>query len=157
VNFAANWAAGKVAGIHRGAYHELLPPVRARAADQAAHFISVVRAQGVEPGDMMAVVASDYAGVAGAGVLTWLEAVTAAFPHSPVLVYSDLSALPGLGACIGYPLWVAAYRDTAPESVAPWKSWTFWQYEGTTAPARDAFNGTAAQLQAWLDTFVPAT
>jgi GH25 family lysozyme M1 (1,4-beta-N-acetylmuramidase) len=151
-NFAANWANGKTARIHRGAYAELLP---GSAASQAGHFTATVRAQGVEPGDMMAVVASDYPGITGAGVLAWLEAVGAAFPHSPVLVYSDLSVLPGLGACTAYPLWAAAYRDTAPESVAPWKSWTFWQYQGTAAPDNDAYNGTAAQLQAWLNTFVP--
>jgi GH25 family lysozyme M1 (1,4-beta-N-acetylmuramidase) len=153
LNFSANWANGKTAGIHRGAYCELT--ATAPAAAQAGHFISVLKAARVEPGDMMAVVASDHP-VTGAAVLTWLEAVKAAFPQSPVLVYSDLSALPGLGACTAYPLWVAAYRDTAPKSVAPWETWRFWQYQGTTAPDNDAYNGTAAELQAWLDTFVPA-
>src|SRR3984957_5148928 len=66
-NFAANWAAGKAAAIHRGAYHELtnLSPVNT----QAEHFIGILKAQGVQSGDMMAVVASDYPGVTGAAVL----------------------------------------------------------------------------------------
>jgi len=152
-DFAANWAAGKAARIHRGAYHELtsLSPV----STQAGHFTATVRAQGVLPGDMMAVVASDYPGVTGAAVLEFAQAVKAAFPHGPVLVYSDLSVLPQLGGCTGFPLWLAYYGSKAPASVAPWKSWTFWQSSGTGTDS-DVYNGTAAELQAWLDTFVPA-
>jgi lysozyme len=152
-NFAANWAAGKAAAIHRGAYHELtnLSPVNT----QAEHFIGILKAQGVQSGDMMAVVASDYPGVTGAAVLEFAQAVKAAFPHGPVLIYSDLSVLPSLGQCTGFPLWLAEYGVAQPEPVAPWGKWTFWQNIGT-GQDKDIYNGTPAQLQAWLETYVPA-
>jgi GH25 family lysozyme M1 (1,4-beta-N-acetylmuramidase) len=152
-HFAANWAAGKAAAIHRGAYHELTN--LSAVSTQAQHFIGVVRAQGVLPGDMMAVVASDYPGVTGAAVLEFAEAVKAAFPHGPVLVYSDLSAIPSLGPCTGFPLWLAEYGVSQPEAVTPWGKWTFWQSTGT-GQDRDTYNGTPAELQAWLNTFAPS-
>lgn len=145
-NFAPNWAAMKTAGIHRGAYHELQS---SGPQAQAAHFLAAVKAQGLEPGDMLAVVASDYPGVTGADVGVFCGEVKAAAPRSPVLVYSDLSMLPSLGSCAGYLLWAAWPSATAPADVAPWKTWTFWQWNETTLD-RDAYNGTAAELDAWI-------
>jgi lysozyme len=151
-NFAANWAAGKAAAIHRGAYHELtnLSPV----STQAEHFVAVVKAQGVLAGDMTAVVASDYPDVTGAEVLQFARSVQAALPNGPVLVYSDLSLLPSLDQCAGFPLWLAEYDVTRIESVTPWSKWTFWQSTGT-GQDQDTYNGTPEQLQAWLNTYVP--
>jgi hypothetical protein len=83
-------------------------------------------------------------------VKAFCDAVKAAAPRSPVLVYSDLSMLPSLGSCTGYDLWAAWPSATAPASVAPWKSWRFWQWNETTLD-RNAFNGTAAELDAWID------
>jgi lysozyme len=153
--FAANWPAMKERGIHRGAYHELWSPGSSPASVQAAHFLSVVRAAGLERGDMLAVSASDYPGVTGAEVKAWCDIVHAAEPECPVLVYSDLSALPSLSACTDYPLWVAHPSDDAPADVRPWGTWRFWQWGANevagTATDRDAFNGTASALQGWLD------
>jgi GH25 family lysozyme M1 (1,4-beta-N-acetylmuramidase) len=149
-NFAANWATLKAAGLHRGAYHELVSPAVASAKAQAQYFLACVVAEGLEAGDMLAVVASDYQGVTDSEVKAFCDAIHAAAPASPVLVYSDLDVAKALGSCTGYPLWVAWPSDTAPDSVAPWKTWTFWQWS-ETALDRDAYNGTAAELQAWLD------
>lgn len=149
-NFAANWANAKTAGICRGAYHELTN--LSAVGTQSAHFISTVRARGAEPGDMLAVVASDYSGITGAEVREFADKARAAFPRCPVLVYSDLAVLPRLGDCTGYPLWVAWYSRTAPRSVEPWGTWHFWQWTGTGLD-RDAFNGTAAGLRSWLDSY----
>lgn len=149
-NFAGNWAAGKTAGIHRGAYHELWPVGSASPAVQAAFFASTVKAQGVEPGDMLAVVSSDYAGVTGAEVLAVLNALKAEFPRNPVLIYSDLARLGQVEACKGFPLWLADY--TADWPATPGWACKFWQWSGTGLD-RDAFNGTAAELQAWIGTY----
>lgn len=153
--FAANWATITEAGIWRGAYHELTTE---SAAAQAQHFIAVVRAAGVRPGDMFAVVASDYSGVTGAEVSTFACAVRAAFPDGPTLVYADLSVLPQLGElCTVYPLWIAFYSDSAPVSVAPWKGWTFWQWQaggGADGGDRNAFNGTKADLSAFIASYI---
>jgi GH25 family lysozyme M1 (1,4-beta-N-acetylmuramidase) len=153
-DFAGNWSAIKQAGIYRGAYHELWSPGSSPAQTQAAHFLEVVRSGGLEPGDMLAVVASDYTGVTGEEVLAFCEAVRAgAGPHCPVLVYSDLSVLPSLGPCTGYPLWVTWPSATAPTSVAPWSTWTLWQWGTPGNIDRDSFNGTAADMDAWLKTY----
>jgi lysozyme len=155
-NFAANWAAIKKAGIRRGAYHELWSPGSSPAATQAAHFLSVVQAEGLERGDMLAVVASDYPGVTTAEVRAWCDIVAAAAPQCRVLVYSDLSAAATLTTCTGYDLWVAWPSDTAPASVEPWTTWKFWQWGAENDVDRDAFNGTGEQLGAWLDAAPPA-
>jgi GH25 family lysozyme M1 (1,4-beta-N-acetylmuramidase) len=153
-NFAVNWSVIKQAQIYRGAYHELWSPGSSPAAAQAAHFLDVVRSGGLEPGDMLAVVASDYSGVTGEEVLAFCQAVQAgAGPQCPVLVYSDLNVLPSLGQCTGYPLWVTWPSATAPASVEPWSTWTLWQWGIVSNTDRDAFNGTAADMEAWIKTY----
>lgn len=149
-NFAANWRVMKSAGIHRGAYHELWSSSSASPQAQAAHFLAVVKAQGLEPGDMLAVVASDYQGVTDAEVKAFADHVHAAESRSPMLVYTDLSVGSRLTSCTGYPLWISWPENTPPASVAPWKRWTFWQWSWAGTD-KNAFNGTAAELQAWLD------
>jgi GH25 family lysozyme M1 (1,4-beta-N-acetylmuramidase) len=149
-HFTANWATIKAKGIHRGAYHELWSAGSAPVASQAAHFLATVKAAGLERGDMLAVVASDYGGVTGAEVKAWCDIVAAACPGCKVLVYSDLSTLAALTSCTGYPLWAAWPSGTAPESVAPWDRWTFWQWGSPGGVDCDAFNGTPEELTAWL-------
>jgi lysozyme len=149
-NFAVNWTVMKSAGIRRGAYHELVSPATASAKAQADYFMAVVVGEGLEPGDMLAVVASDYQDVTDAAVRTWCDAVQSAAPASKVLVYSDLSVAASLTSCTGYPLWLAYPSDTPPLSVAPWDRWTLWQWSETDLD-RDAYNGTEEEMAAWLD------
>jgi GH25 family lysozyme M1 (1,4-beta-N-acetylmuramidase) len=75
-------------------------------------------------------------------------------PHVRVINYCDGPIAAQLKSCTNYPLVIADYSDTAPASVEPWKTWTFWQWAGGGAPDggdRDAFNGTVAELKAWVD------
>lgn len=148
-NFPGNWANAAAAGIVRGAYHEL---TAAPAAAQAARFTTVLKEHGIRAGDMLAVVASDYTAVTGSDVTVFCDQIAAAFPHCPVLIYSDVSFLPHIPAATAarYPLWIAAYTTAAPADVTPWHAWTFWQWQGSTAPDCDAYNGTAAGLRAWI-------
>ena len=146
-NFYVNWAMMKAVGIHRGAYAELWS---GSPIEQADRFLDVVHAGGLEPGDMLAVVASDYQGVTDAEVKAFCDHVKAAAPRCIVLVYSDLSLLPALPSCTGYPLWIAWPSGSAPRSVAPWRSWHLWQWDETNLD-KNAFNGTAAQLDAWIN------
>lgn len=144
----ANWAAIKAAGIHRGGYHEFHPS--GDPAAQARHFVAAAKAQGLVPGDMLAVVASDYAGVTSAMIRTCCDEVAAlAGPHCPVLVYSDLSVARGLTTCTKYPLWIANPASSAPQDVSPWPRWLFWQWSWNPED-QDAFNGTAAELNGWI-------
>lgn len=85
-------------------------------------------------------------------------AVTVALGGSycPVVCYSYRAFLPNLAMCAGYPLWIADYAQAAPASVAPWTSWTIWQWSGGGGPAgadRDAFNGSAADMDGWIRTY----
>lgn len=145
-HFASNWAVIKAAKIHRGTYHELWPGT---PSAQAAHFLSVVQAQGLEPGDMLAVVASDYP-ASDSDVRAFCDTVKAATGgRNHVLVYSDLSVAATLTSCAGYDLWAAWPSDKPPASVAPWKTWRLWQWQ-LTGLDRDAYNGTPAEMAQWL-------
>lgn len=179
VDFASSWRLGKQVGIHRGAYHFFHPAIDPVA--QAKFFVNTVKAQGLEPGDILAADVEITSGVArrlfnvkhkaGSGrndldvapakaslvnssARRFLDTVKSLVPSSnPIIVYSNLSVGSQLTLCTAYPLWVAFPSSTAPSNVSPWRHWTFWQW-GMTGVDRDAFNGTAADLQAWLDTFV---
>lgn len=156
-NFARNWTVLKDAGIHRGAYHELRPASSASGSAQAAHFLSVVKARGLDAGDILVGVASDYSGVTDAEVKEFCDAVKSAAPRSPVLVYSDLSVAATLTSCTEYDLWVAWPSDTPPASVRPWKTWRFWQWGTVDNVDRDAYQGTATELSEWIKSVADPT
>lgn len=160
-NLKNNWDLISSAGIHRGGYHEL------RAGDgiaQAQYFLAALgKVGGPKPGDMLAVVASDYAGVTPAEVKAWCDHVkTATSGHCPVLVYTDLSMARTLGVCTGYPMWVAWPNPTAPSraQIAPWGDWHIWQWGtrnvgGLGTVDADAFNGDAAVMDEWIKSYLP--
>lgn len=155
-NLRANWAALRAWGKPRGVYHEFVPADS--PAQQAAFCYAAVQAAGgFQQGDMAAVVASDYAGTTGPQIAAWCATMRSlAGARVAVLVYSDLNVLPGLAAAAAWPLWVAWPSPVAPEGaqLGPWAAagWTFWQW-GIRGTDRDAFNGTAASLAAWQDTY----
>lgn len=164
-HFAHNWPVIAQAGLHRGTYHELQSTKSGTATQQADHFLDVVSGGVVKPGDMLAVVASDYAGVTDAEVKAFCDhvhAVTAG--RNPVLVYTDLDVSRRLTqtSAAGYPLWVAWPSQVAPGpsqwAPAKWKTWTLWQWGTRHVPGlgvvdADAFNGTPAQMDAWIATY----
>ena len=62
------------------------------------------------------------------------------------------------GNCAGlgcYPLWLAIYQKATPGAPAPWSAWQFWQSGGTSNHDNDVFNGSAADLSAWISSFQP--
>jgi hypothetical protein len=145
-NFAGNWAAIRAAGKFRGAYHELQA---GNPSGQAAHFLAVVQARGLERGDMLACVASDYS-AGDSDVRAFCDTLRSATGgRNRVLVYSDLSVAATLTSCTGYDLWVAWPSATPPRSTAPWKTWRLWQWQ-MTGLDRDAYNGTREEMAAWL-------
>lgn len=175
--FAANWANMGSRPMVRGAYHFFHPGIDPIA--QARFFAGVVKANGLRPGDILVAdveilsesrvmqVVKQAAGVrlprqntrmASASTATvntaakrFLDEVARlAGPEHPVLVYTNLSVGRTLTSCTGYPLWIAFPSGTAPASVAPWRRWTFWQWGIVAGIDRDAFNGTPADLAAWI-------
>lgn len=160
-HFAANWATIKAARLHRGTYHELQAGL---PVSQAAHFLAVVQGGGLEPGDMLSVVASDYPGVTDDDVLAFCEAVQhATHGHNPVLAYTDLSVGANLRrtSAAGFPLWVAWPSPVAPAMpLANWRSWRLWQWGTRFIPGlgnvdADAYNGTPADMDAWIASYKP--
>jgi GH25 family lysozyme M1 (1,4-beta-N-acetylmuramidase) len=151
--FAASWETLLTAGVHRGAYHEM---TGADPVAQARDFVAVVAGRGIRPGDMLAIVATDYQ-VSGRNLKACCDEVARRVgPHCPVLVYASTGKLPALGEASAYPLWAAEWRASAPTDVAPWHKWVFWQYApggGADGGDKDAFNGTAADLNAWIASY----
>jgi GH25 family lysozyme M1 (1,4-beta-N-acetylmuramidase) len=89
-------------------------------------------------------------------VRTFLDKVHELAPHSPVLVYTNLSVGSQLASCSGYLLWIAWPEDTPPPNVHPWESWKFWQWSwsgGFDNCDRDAYNGSQTELGSWLATY----
>jgi lysozyme len=153
--FAANWANLRKERKVRGAYHFFHPALD--PAKQAQHFVSVVKAQHLKPGDMLIADvevlsgargilehAGDHArqrsavpvtGTMGATSIgteakRFLDEVRSLVgPHNPILVYTNHAVGALLGPCTDYPLWIAAPGLTAPTDVSPWKTWHLWQWQ----------------------------
>ncbi|MEU5878840.1 glycoside hydrolase family 25 protein [Spirillospora sp. NPDC047279] len=133
--FAGQWKEMRDNGVARGAYHFGHPkndPVK-----EAEYFLTAVRAQGLQPGDILAldleVTDGRSSGDVNAWAKRWLEHVTRQTGVKPFL-YTSWSFAQENGAGLGdYPLWVAHYGREPGEVKAPrpWKDWTIHQYEAT--------------------------
>lgn len=133
--FAENWKEMRDNGVARGAYHFGHPkndPVK-----EADYFLKAVRAQGIQPGDILAldleVTDGRSSDDVNAWAKRWLEHVTRQTGVRPFL-YTSWSFAQENGEGLGdYPLWVAHYGKEPGEVKAPspWKDWTLHQYEAT--------------------------
>ncbi len=151
-DFPQNWRGIKANGLVRGAYDFAHPgndPVA-----EADYFLSYVRAQGLGPGDLLALDLEVTDGVSPAGVASFAQrwcAHVAGVAHVQPVVYTFLSFAQqgncaGLG---GYPLWIAdpSSPEGRPTVPGPWRTWAFHQYANSPID-QDVFNGTASQLAA---------
>ena len=161
-HLARNWAVLGSWGKPRGGYHELVGSASATA--QGTYYMDAIKANGgLRPGDILAVVASDYPGVTDADVKAWCDKVRSlAGPQHPIVAYTDLDVAKTLVATSGhYDLWVAWPSSSAPGpsqwAPAKWKTWRFWQWGTEGGVDADAFNGTAAQLDQWIASYSPQT
>lgn len=150
--FASRWKALGQRGTLRGAYHFSHP--KNDPVAEANHFLRIVRAAGLKPGDMLVLdhEVSDGTSPAhcAAWARTWCQYVTDSVGYRPV-VYTFLSFAQE-GRCEGlgtYPLWIAdpSRAPAHPRVPAPWKSWVMHQYAETGGIDRDVFNGDRA---GWL-------
>jgi len=155
---AWNWPRIKAKGLARGAYHFLNPGLS--GADQASYFVEVVSAVGLETTDMLWL-DNETAGASVADVAAcardFMAKLVSLRPQNPCGVYSFYDFI-GSGNCAGlesYPLWLAIYQSATPSAPAPWSAWKFWQSGGASNHDNDVFNGTAAELTAWISSFQP--
>ena len=158
-DFARNWQQSKSIGIVRGAYHFGHP--RNGAATDARAFLAVVRANGLQHGDLIALDLEVSDGLGPAGVATyarnWCADVATATGITPVvytfLSFAEQGNCAGLG---GHPLWIADPSSPAgrPRVPPPWTRWTFHQYSSSPLD-KDVFNGDTAALKAFANPAPP--
>ncbi len=155
-NFAGDWGAIWDAGLHRGAYWFLSLDVPAVA--QAGYFVAAVKKAGLQPGDML-VCDSEIPGP-NVDAMTHAfcsEVAALAGPACPVLIYANQNAGHLMKSCTGFPLWFAWPNPTAPppSMTSPWPTWRFWQFGILGGVDADAYNGTDADLDAWVASHIP--
>jgi lysozyme len=153
-----NWPRIKARGLVRGAYHFLDPGLDGAA--QASYFVEMVSRVGLETTDMLWL-DNETAGSSPAAVAACARAFMARLvslrPHNPHGVYSFFDFITS-GNCAGlgsYPLWLAIFQSATPTAPPPWKAWTLWQSGAASTHDNDVFNGTAAELNAWISSFQP--
>ncbi|MDQ2874802.1 MAG: glycoside hydrolase family 25 protein [Actinomycetota bacterium] len=158
----ATWNHQQIAakGLIRGAYH-FLDPSQDGAA-QARYYSAAYTTLGLRPADMMWL-DSETSGRQNAAEVSacaraFMAELKSLHPRQPMGVYTFISFATG-GFCDGlgsWPLWLAYPASGAPKPPPPWARWTFWQWGLRNGDDADAFNGTAAQLGAWVESFAPA-
>jgi lysozyme len=143
-------------GLHHGAYHFLDPALPGAA--QARYFVARHQAIGLGAADMLWL-DSETAGSSPAATAACAQAfmteLQALCPRNPKGVYTFISFATS-GHCAGlgrWPLWLAFPAAAAPQPPPPWARWAFWQWGLRNGVDADAFNGTAAQLSAWIASF----
>jgi lysozyme len=153
---AWNNAQLKAQRLTRGAYHFFDPTLSGAA--QAQYFVAQRSLIGLDSSDMLwldhETAGASPAGTSAAAVAFMTELDKLA-PHNPRGVYTYISFATG-GNCAGldnWPLWLAYPASAAPVPPPPWAKWTFWQWGLRNGVDTDAFNGTAAQLQAWVASY----
>jgi len=146
-------------GIRHGAYHFLDPFEDGTA--QAEHFVAQHAKVGLDDEDILALDNENARNPGPAQTAGCARAFMARLvqlrPRNPRVVYTFISYATG-GYCAGlshYPLWLAYPDATAPHPPPPWARWTFWQWGQRRGVDADAFNGTAADLDAWVKSFAP--
>ena len=146
----------KAKGLLRGAYHFFDPTLSGPA--QAEYFVTQYSLIGLGAGDMLWLdneTAGSSPAHVSAGALAFMTELDKLRPNNPRGVYTFLSFATG-GNCAGlgkWPLWIAHPGGSAPVAPQPWAKWMFWQWGTTQGTDADAFNGTAAQLHAWVATY----
>jgi lysozyme len=157
----AAWNHAEIAkkGLIRGAYHFGHPAAGSGPA-QATYFVDAMTKLGLTARDVLILDHETNDGlppsvVASHGV-AFMKELEVLAPHNPNLVYTYID-FEVQGNCAGmnaWPLYLAHPASIAPTPAEdrPWTRWYFWQY-GIRGTDLDAFNGTEAELQAWIDSY----
>jgi lysozyme len=153
-----NWPRIRAKGLARGAYHFLDPALP--GAEQASYFVQTVSKAGLLPSDMLWLdneTAGASPGEVAACARAFMARLAALRPRNPRGVYTFYDfAVAGNCAGLGsYPLWLAIYQQDPPTAPGPWSEWAFWQSGEAGSHDDDKFNGSPAELTAWIRSFQP--
>jgi lysozyme len=147
----------KLKKLVHGAYHFFDPQLPGPA--QAEYFVAQHSVIGLDDNDMLWLDNESANGVGPAGVsagaLAFMTELDKLRPHNPRGVYTFINFATG-GYCAGlqrWPLWLAYPAAAAPAPPPPWAKWTFWQWGLRDGADTDAFNGTSAELNAWVASY----
>jgi lysozyme len=146
-------------GLRRGAYHFLDP--FADGAQQARYFAAMHEQLGLVKSDMLWLdneTAGNSAQAVAACAHAFMTELHSLRPDNPMGVYTfiDFAKEGNCQGLSGWPLWLAYPNASAPAPPPPWVKWTFWQWGTRTGVDADAFNGTVADLDAWIASFAPS-
>lgn len=136
--YAANRSEANDAGVVVGAYHFARPDreggsVEADARAEAKHFLSVAKPRS---GDLVPALDLEATELTPSETTrwteTWLETVAHATGRNPI-IYTSPSFWENQVADSGriaerYPLWVAHWGVSSPDTPGAWDSWKGWQY-----------------------------
>ena len=149
-NWQQMWTLNGPGKLIRFAYHFAHPSTD--PLSQADTLTTVVRQQGLKPGDHFVLDLEETDGMPASHVSQWAQAfchrINRANPAHRVLVYTYPGFTQGGAVTAGldpWHLWIANYGVSRPLVPSPWQDWTFWQYTGTGID-RDEFNGSEAEL-----------
>ncbi|MCG7259728.1 glycoside hydrolase family 25 protein [Corynebacterium aurimucosum] len=159
-HFVRDANAAAAAGLKVGAYHYARPAGDAK--QQAASFasqIALVPTQTLPP--VLDIEVDE--GLSAAQLEEWIdtfmtevEILTGRTPMLYTYKYFWMGQMGNSTRFSEYPLWLAAYQDTAPDPVGGWDKLAFWQRSGSGRVAgietdvdMNLFNGTEAQLQSF--------
>ncbi|MBE7364870.1 glycoside hydrolase family 25 protein [Corynebacterium aurimucosum] len=159
-HFVRDANAAAAAGLKVGAYHYARPAGDAK--QQAASFasqIALVPTQTLPPVLDIEVDEGLSAGQLEEWIDTFMTEVKTLTGRTPMLYtykYFWMGQMGNSTRFSEYPLWLAAYQDTAPDPVGGWDKLAFWQRSGSGRVAgietdvdMNLFNGTEAQLQSF--------
>ena len=148
----------KAHGLARGAYHFFDPTLSGEA--QAQYFVTQRAKIGLSDTDMLWLdheTGGPPAAQVAAQAVAFMTELDKLMPNNPRGVYTFISFATA-GNCVGldkWPLWLAYPNSSAPKPPLPWSNWKFWQWGQRNGVDTDAFNGTEADLQAWIASYAP--
>ncbi len=159
-HFVRDANAAAAAGLKVGAYHYARPAGDAK--QQAASFasqIALVPTQTLPP--VLDIEVDE--GLSTAQLEEWIDTfmtevktLTGRTPMLYTYKYFWMGQMGNSTRFSEYPLWLAAYQDTAPDPVGGWDKLAFWQRSGSGRVAgietdvdMNLFNGTEAQLRSF--------
>lgn len=166
--FAGDTKGARSASLVVGAYAYVRPALPISTATTQAQYFAATLGNVAKVGTLPPILdLEESGGLAPGDLITWaqtfLETVRGLTGRTPIVYsypYFWSSAMAGSTAFSRYPLWLAAYRTTAPTPLAGWPAWALWQYSATASvdgiPGAGAidmsrFAGTKTQLDVVAD------
>lgn len=128
--FSRNAKNAREAGLFVGYYHYLTARSASAARQEAYHFVSVINGYACEGKPVMDI--EDLAGLSQTEInviaQAFLEGVQTFSNKTPALYADASNASLFYETLASWPLWIAQYGVSEPDTNNPWGRWSGWQY-----------------------------